>query len=80
MIAIGGFSGGDNSPTLAQFQQYVADGEVHYFIAPGQRGSRPGTDGTKSAADQITEWVEAHYTATTVGGVTVYDLTVPTGG
>lgn len=79
VIAIGGFNGDDNSPTLAQFQQYVANGAVHYFIAQGQGGSRPGTDGAKSAADQITEWVKAHYTAVTVGNVPVYDLTAPTG-
>ncbi|MET9286979.1 glycosyltransferase family 39 protein [Nocardia beijingensis] len=77
VIAIGGFSGGDDAPTLAQFQQYVANGEVHYFIAQGQ-GMRPGSGGENSAAEQITEWVKAHYTAKTVGGVTVYDLTAPT--
>ncbi|MFI9632929.1 ArnT family glycosyltransferase [Nocardia sp. NPDC051929] len=77
VIAIGGFSGGDDAPTLARFQQYVADGEVHWFIAQGQ-GMRPGSGGEKSAADEIAEWVKAHYTAKTVGNVTVYDLTAPT--
>lgn len=77
VIAIGGFSGGDDAPTPAQFQQYVANGEVHYFIAQGQ-GMRPGSGGEKSAANEITEWVKAHYTAKTVGGVAVYDLTAPT--
>lgn len=76
VIAIGGFSGGDDAPTLAQFQRYVANGEVHYFIAQGQ-GMRPGSGGERSAADEITEWVKAHYTAKTVGNVTVYDLTAP---
>ena len=38
-MAIGGFNGSDPSPTLAQFKQYVADGEIHYFIA-GQRRLR----------------------------------------
>jgi hypothetical protein len=78
VIAIGGFSGGDDAPTSAQFQQYVADGEVHYFVARGQ-GMRLGSSGEKSAADQITEWVKAHFTAKTVGNITVYDLTAPTG-
>ncbi|MEU5758328.1 glycosyltransferase family 39 protein [Nocardia sp. NPDC047648] len=78
VIAIGGFSGGDDAPTLARFQQYVADGEVHYFVAQGQ-GMRPGSSGEKSAADEITEWVKAHFTAKTVGDITVYDLTAPTG-
>jgi hypothetical protein len=26
-------------------------------------------------SSQITSWVESHYTATTIGGTTVYDLT-----
>ena len=37
----------------------------------GQRGG--GTD-----AAQISAWVEAHYTAATVGGMTVYNLSTPT--
>ncbi len=51
VMAIGGFTGADNSPTLAQFQDYVADGQVRYFI-PGSRGGPPGgrsgTAGTTS--------------------------------
>ncbi len=73
VMAIGGFTGSDNSPTLAQFEQYVADGDIHYFIAGGHGG--PGGD--SGVASQITTWVEQHYTATTVGGTTVYDLTKP---
>ena len=45
LMAIGGFSGGDDSPTLAQFQRYVADGAVRYFLdrpARGHGGPPPG--------------------------------------
>jgi 4-amino-4-deoxy-L-arabinose transferase-like glycosyltransferase len=70
VMAIGGFNGGDNSPTLAQFKAYVAAGKVHYYIA----GSQGGGQGTGSAA-QIATWVAAHFTAQTVGTATVYDLT-----
>ncbi len=35
VMAIGGFNGSDPSPTLAQFQQYVAEGKIHYFIGSG---------------------------------------------
>jgi hypothetical protein len=70
VMAIGGFAGSDNSPTLAQFQTYVADGQVRYFIAGGHRG--PG--GETGAAAAITAWVEQHFNATDVGGTTVYDL------
>ncbi|GAB7049931.1 glycosyltransferase family 39 protein [Catenuloplanes indicus] len=75
VIAIGGWSGGDNSPTLAEFQQYVADGEIGYYIAGGGMGGGPGGgDGTDSAAAQIAAWVEANFTATTAGGSTLYAL------
>ncbi len=67
VMAIGGYNGTDPSPTLAQFQQDVAEGEIHYFIP----GSSSGSD---TAATKITAWVEAHYTATSIGGTTVYDL------
>jgi hypothetical protein len=32
-----------------------------------------------NAGSQITNWVTAHYTSTTVDGYTIYDLTQPTG-
>lgn len=71
VMAIGGFNGSDPSPTLAQFQQYVADGEVHWFIASGGgMGSGPGGD----SSNEIATWVAATFTAQTVDGTTVYDL------
>ncbi len=79
VMAIGGFNGSDPSPTLAEFRAYVASGQIHYFIAGGggmgggPGGGGPGGGGSGTAS-QITSWVEANFTATTVGGVTVYDL------
>ncbi|WTZ53406.1 glycosyltransferase family 39 protein [Nocardia sp. NBC_01388] len=75
VMAIGGFTGSDNSPTLTQFQQYVTDGEVTYFISGGGMGGGPG--GGSGSAGEITAWVETHYVAETIGGTTVYDLTHP---
>ena len=75
VMAIGGFNGTDPAPTLAQFEKYVAEGKIHYFIAGGRGGGPGGASGSSSDASQITSWVESHYTAKTVGGVTVYDLT-----
>lgn len=72
VMAIGGFGGSDESTTLAQFQALVKAGKIHYFIGGGQGG---GQGGTTSVLSKITSWVEANYTATTVGGTTVYDLT-----
>ncbi|WP_405148755.1 glycosyltransferase family 39 protein [Nocardia salmonicida] len=74
VMPIGGFNGSDPSPTLEQFQQYVADGKIHYFVAGGRGGPGGKSESTSSA---ITAWVTANYTATTVDGVTLYDLTQP---
>ena len=71
VMAIGGFNGGDSSPTLSQFQGYVADGQVRYFI-PDTRGVPPGTK--SGHAGDITTWVQQNFTPTDVGGITVYDL------
>ncbi len=73
VLAIGGFSGGDNWPTLKQFQRYVADRQVRYFIAGGN-GPRHHADPT-GAGTQITAWVSATFPGQQVGAATVYDLT-----
>jgi 4-amino-4-deoxy-L-arabinose transferase-like glycosyltransferase len=107
VMAIGGFSGTDPTPTLPQFEQMVAAHEVHYFVAgagglgggfaaapvtepaagSGDGGFPGGADhgtggpargGADSDASQVTSWVESHFTAETVGGTTVYNLTAPT--
>ena len=76
VMAIGGFNGTDPAPTLAQFEQYVSEGKIHYFIASGGGGgggsvaqvwavsaeAAPADD-----ASQITSWVESHFTAETAG-------------
>jgi 4-amino-4-deoxy-L-arabinose transferase-like glycosyltransferase len=72
VMAIGGFTGTDPAPTLAQFKAYVAAGDITYFIASGQGA---GGGGSSSVASQITSWVQAHYKSTTIGGQTVYVLT-----
>jgi 4-amino-4-deoxy-L-arabinose transferase-like glycosyltransferase len=75
VMAIGGFNGTDPSPTLAQFEAWVTEGKIHYFIAGGGTGGGGPTSSTTNVASQITSWIASHYSATTVGGVTVYDLT-----
>jgi 4-amino-4-deoxy-L-arabinose transferase-like glycosyltransferase len=80
VMAIGGFNGTDPSPTLVQFEKYVAEGRIHYYISGG--GGFGGTFGgrgnsTGSDASTISSWVSSHFTARTVDGVTVYDLTAP---
>jgi 4-amino-4-deoxy-L-arabinose transferase-like glycosyltransferase len=70
VMAIGGFTGGDDSPTLGQFQDYVADGQIGYFIA----GGRGGPGHKSGASSQITSWVEQNFIPMDVDGATVYDL------
>ncbi|NIH84765.1 ArnT family glycosyltransferase [Amycolatopsis granulosa] len=72
VMAVGGFNGTDPAPTLEQFQQDVAAGRIHYFIGePTPIRSTGGSD----TAERIAQWVAAGHPATTVDGVTVYDLT-----
>jgi 4-amino-4-deoxy-L-arabinose transferase-like glycosyltransferase len=75
VMAIGGFNGTDPAPTLAQFEQYVAEGKIHYYFSGG--GGAPGGNSSTSHSSAIATWVSSHYTAKTVDGVTVYDLTAP---
>ncbi|BBY14767.1 glycosyltransferase family 39 protein [Mycolicibacterium litorale] len=77
VLALGGFNGTDPSPTLEQFQRYVADGDVHYFIGGRSAlgfGDRAAQSGSRAAAD-IADWVQEHFESRLVGGVAVYDLT-----
>jgi 4-amino-4-deoxy-L-arabinose transferase-like glycosyltransferase len=84
VIGIGGFLGSDPAPTLAQFQAWAKAGLIHYYVVSaggaggGPGGGMGGDTGGSGAASEIRTWVEAHYTATTVGTATVYDLTSPT--
>ncbi|WP_438486922.1 ArnT family glycosyltransferase [Streptomyces sp. S186] len=79
VMAIGGFNGSDPSPTLAQFQRFVADGKIHYFVA----GKRPGGGfrgapagfGQQGPAARISAWIEKNFQQVTVAGATFYDLT-----
>ena len=75
VMAVGGFNGSDPSPTLAQFEQYVADGQIHWFVG----GTVGQSNGGSSSSSEIAAWVEANFSSTEVDGVTLYDLTSPLG-
>jgi 4-amino-4-deoxy-L-arabinose transferase-like glycosyltransferase len=82
VMPIGGFNGSDPSPTLAQFEQYVAGGQIHYFVAGSGLGGGPGggPGGAQSGTgSQISAWVASHFAQVTIGGSTFYDLTKPLG-
>ncbi|MEU7898337.1 glycosyltransferase family 39 protein [Nonomuraea sp. NPDC049152] len=77
VMAVGGFNGTDPAPTLADFQRYAKEGKIHYFVGGGMgMGRRTGvTTGGSDDAARIAAWVQENFTARTVGGVTLYDLT-----
>ena len=76
VMAVGGFNGTDPSPTLQEFQRYVADKQIHYFIRGRLMMGRWGASasGSREASD-IAEWVETHFAPTVVDRVVIYDLT-----
>ncbi|MFE4543322.1 glycosyltransferase family 39 protein [Arthrobacter sp. NPDC056727] len=71
VIALGGWNGGDPYPTLAQFQEMVANGEIGYFISGGGMGGMGGRGGNS----EVATWVAANFEAQTIGNSTVYKLT-----
>lgn len=86
VMAIGGFNGTDPAPTLTQFEQYVAEGKIHYYISGGGGfggggggfggggfgGGRGST--SSSSSSSIESWVSSHFTAETIDGITIYNL------
>ncbi len=74
VMAMGGFTGTDPAPTLAEFEQWADAGDITYYIAGGGMGGGPGGQGTSS---QITSWVKSHFKSATIGGETVYLLLQP---
>ncbi|WP_152364426.1 ArnT family glycosyltransferase [Microlunatus speluncae] len=75
VMAIGGFNGSDPSPTLAEFQQLVAEGKIHYYLG-GDDGQERGRlqNGGSRVAEEISTWVSENFTKITIDGVTGYDL------
>jgi hypothetical protein len=71
VMAIGGFNGSDPSPTLEEFQRYVAAGQIHYFI----EGYRFNANGGSRASFDIVAWVSSHYSERIVDGAIIFDLT-----
>ncbi len=80
VMTIGGFNGSDPAPTLAQFQQLVAEGQVRYVLVSGNgAGGGPGgggPGGSTGTSQSISSWVTANGTPVTVSGsaTTLYDL------
>jgi hypothetical protein len=72
-MGIGGFSGRDPAPTLEEFRDHVAAGEVRWFVDDGPGAQQSGPDRNS----EIVSWVREKFESTTVSGRTVYDLNPP---
>jgi hypothetical protein len=77
VMTIGSRAGGNAGPSLAQFQRYVASGQVHYFVTGAAKGGATRSGGGSA---QIERWVAENYKGEEVGALTVYDLTKPPSG
>jgi 4-amino-4-deoxy-L-arabinose transferase-like glycosyltransferase len=77
IMAIGGFNGTDPSPTLEEFQRYVADRQIHYFVRGKMTVGHWGRSSGSGESADIAEWVQTHYVPQTVDRVLIYDLTKP---
>jgi len=73
VMAMGGFSGTDPAPTVAQLQQYVTEGKLHYVLTGGAGGFGGFGGGAAGTASSVTSWVEQNCTmvpASAYGGST----------
>jgi 4-amino-4-deoxy-L-arabinose transferase-like glycosyltransferase len=76
VMAIGGFSGTDPAPTLAQFQDDVAHHRVAFYVSANNKARHgPGSRGRTHT--DIETWVAANFRSAQVGDATVYDLSSP---
>lgn len=79
VLPIGGFSGSDPVPTLAQFTALVASGDVKDVLVSEAGGGMNGA-AAGSTATQIQAWVTAHCTQVTDAGTSgLYECTAGAG-
>ncbi len=61
VLSVGGFTGQVPFPTLTQFEQYVASGQVRYVYLTTFGGlAGPAGQTSQTAESQIEAWVPAH--------------------
>lgn len=77
VLALGGFNGSDPFPRVAKFRADVAAHRVHWFV--GSTAVAPSPSGSDQA-HEIAAWVRAHYQPMIVGGVTLFDVSLPPAG
>jgi 4-amino-4-deoxy-L-arabinose transferase-like glycosyltransferase len=76
VMPLGGFNGSDPFPTFEQFQRYVAEHRMHYYLAPDDEtmDEFAPSDSVKA----IHHWAKERFTLVRAfDSVEVYDLTKP---
>jgi 4-amino-4-deoxy-L-arabinose transferase-like glycosyltransferase len=76
VMAMGGFSGTDPAPSLAQIQADVASGRLRYVLVGGGGGGGGGPGGDSSTASAVAAWVTSVGKVVDYGGSsgTLYDV------
>lgn len=69
VMPVGGYESYDPSPTLEQFQRFVADREIHWWIVGGRVAAKQGAESLA-----IDGWVRSNFSSQLVDGVLMYDL------
>jgi 4-amino-4-deoxy-L-arabinose transferase-like glycosyltransferase len=71
VMAMGGFSGSDNTPTVDQLKAYVASGELRFIVV----GAGGGGGGPFGGSSSVTDWVTSSCTAVDqgTGSTSLYD-------
>ena len=81
VLAMGGFNGGDDAPTLEAFTAYVTSGELR-FVLVGGNGPGGGGFGGSGGSSQVSSWVGANCAAVDAGagnGAALYDCAAAAG-
>jgi 4-amino-4-deoxy-L-arabinose transferase-like glycosyltransferase len=76
VLPVGGFSGSDGYPSLAQFKALIAKGELKYVLLSSSgtgAGGGPGGS-TSSATSSIETWVKANCTTVSYGSTSAGTL------
>lgn len=78
VLPIGGFNSSDAVPTLEEFRQLVADGDLRYVLTASEPGGAAARDsGSSSTSAQIQAWVAENCTAATdAPSNAVYDCAI----
>jgi hypothetical protein len=75
VMAMGGFTGSDPTPTLDQLKSYIASGQLRFVLAGSSGLGGGAAGGPGGGTSEATTWVTATCKAVTIGGATssLYD-------